>query len=129
MSEELHPHEVAILQAIRDGAADAHEVKEKTTVDREINYRLVEQEQSLVERGLVEIGPPRQDTEYPFPHQPKTVTLTDQGIQALASVENTDRYRDLSHEDLVDRVHDLEERLEKLESAFKRFRKRMLNQR
>lgn len=134
MTTELRDKDLTVLQAIQDGANTVSEIKESTTLsNREINYSLTEK--SLKEMGLVEIDRAngrewhKINGEERYVWKPKTVELTDQALQTLAEQENkTDRYEDMSKRELIDRIQELEQRQDRLETVFKDFRNKVMGQ-
>lgn len=134
MNEDLREKDIAVLRAIQDGATTVPAVKEATSLtNREINYSLMEY--SLEEIGLVEVGRSAGrewreiDGEEKFIWSPKQVRLTDEGIAMLATLDPEDgkQYEQLNRRELVEEVHDLEERIDRLESVFKDFRARVMD--
>lgn len=132
MTTDLGAKEIAVLQAIQDGAETVPEIREKTTLtSREINYRL--NEYSLEELGLVEIDRKEGrewleiDGEERYVLKPKKVQLTDKALQILAEHEtNAERYEDMSKQELIERIHELEQRQDRLETVFKDFRQKVM---
>ena len=132
MTQELRDKEYAVLQAVHDGANTVSEIKEQTTLtSREINYSLTEY--SLEQLGLVEIRRSKgrewrkiNGTER-YVWKPKTVELTDKGLQTLAG-HNPDQggYEDWSRRELIHRIQELEERQDRLETVFKDFREKVM---
>jgi hypothetical protein len=63
-----------------------------------------------------------------FQH-PKTAELTDKGEQVLEHLEQDDleKYENLSHRELVEKVHQLEKQVEGLEQKFDIFRSQVLD--
>ncbi len=58
---------------------------------------------------------------------PKEATLTDDAVQYLqATNQDSNRYHNLSRDELVAKVHDLEDRVDRLESGFESFRQQVL---
>ncbi|MFB6183214.1 MAG: hypothetical protein ABEI96_01550 [Haloarculaceae archaeon] len=137
MTEEidLREKDLAVLQAIENGATTTHELNEVTTLTtREINYSLTEY--SLEELGLVEITrrDGREKREIDGHEQSvwrsKQFRLTDKAHQVLAQQEagKSERYEDLSKRELIERVDELETRLDRLETVFKDFRTKVMKQ-
>lgn len=129
---ELREKDVAVLQAIRCGASDTSQIREATTLsNREINYSL---NHYLRTNGLVEIerSEGREQREINGHEKqiwkPKTVELTDEGIKKLTQLEKENRYNDMSKRELIERVHELETRLDRLETVFKDFRSKVMEQ-
>jgi hypothetical protein len=130
---ELRGEDIAVLEALHNGASTVSEIKEETTLTtRQINYSI--NEYSLEELGLVEVnrkeGRAWQEingTEQ-YVWNPKTIELTDHGIQTLADQE-TDRhgYEEMSKQELVQRIQKLEQRVDRFEHVFKQFRKKVMD--
>jgi hypothetical protein len=133
MTPELRDKDIAVLEAIRDGANDVHEIGEATTLtNREINYSITEY--SLEDLGLVDVDRPdgrewrEVDSREMEVWTPKQVALTDAGIQYLAQHDSEEHgYEDFSKRELVQRIEDLEERQDRLETLFKRFRDKVMD--
>ena len=134
MTQELREKDIAVLQAIQDGAHSVSEIREQTTLsNREINYSLTEK--SLQEQGLVEIQKQEGrewreiNGEQRYIWKPKTVTLTDKGLRKLADQDNhSTEYEDLSKRELIQQVQELEERIDRMENMFKEFRQKVMEQ-
>jgi len=128
---DLREKDIAVLQAIQDGAQTVSQIKATTTLsNREINYSLTEK--SLQQQGLVEIEREegRKWTEFQnserYIWKPKTVELTDKAITLLAEHQTNNRYEDLSKQELIQRIHELEQRQTRLENMFKDFRQKVM---
>lgn len=134
MTQELREKDVAILQAIRDGAHSVSEIREQTTLsNREINYSLTEK--SLQTQGLVEIQKQEGrewkeiNGEQRYIWKPKQVQLTDKGLRKLADLDKrSTEYEDVSKRELIQQVQNLEERLDRMENMFKDFRQKVMEQ-
>lgn len=131
MTAELREKDIAVLQAVQNGAATVSEIKEATTLtNREINYSLTEY--SLQDLGLVEVTRSQGrewreiDGEERYVWKPKQVELTDEGIQTLADLETETSYEDMSKRELIEQVQELENRLDRLETVFKGFRRKVM---
>jgi len=133
MTPDLRDKDIAVLQAIQDGARTVSQIKETTTLsNREINYSLTEY--SLEEQGLIEIH--RQEGrewreingEERYIWKPKTVEPTDKAIQILADLDTEDRYDDMSRREIIERVEELEQRLDRTETMFKDFRDKVMRE-
>lgn len=131
---DLREKDIAVLQAVQEGANTVSEVKEATTLtNREINYSLTEY--SLEQHGLVEIQRPSGrewreiNGEEKNVWKPKQVSITDKGLQILAeqNVEYQGKYSDLSRRELIGRVEELDQRLDRLETVFKDFREKVMD--
>jgi transcription initiation factor IIF auxiliary subunit len=120
--DELREKDVAVLEAIRDGATDTYEIRESTSLsNREIDYSLTDK--SLAEMGLVEVhrvsgGEMRevQGTRRRVPNAANRVTLTDKGRAVVDHVDRAETFASMSHDDLVQLVQELEDRVETVET-------------
>lgn len=125
---DLREKDLAVLHAIHDGAEDISEIREATTLtNREINYSLTEK--SLEQQDLVEIKRTEGRQQTPDGKtiwKPKQVQLTDQGIQAIAQNQENTPYEDMTREELIQQVHELENRVDRLENIFKNFRQKVM---
>lgn len=108
MSGDVTDKEAMILQAIDDGATDTVEIKEASMLtNRQINWRLVEKEDSLVDRGLVDTEQPdgwerRKHADREREHwAAKRVSLTDHGAQTVAKLDEDvgSKYEATSHDE------------------------------
>lgn len=132
MNTQLRDKDIAILQAIHDGAGNTSEIKQSTTLTlREINYSLTEK--SLEDMGLVDIERPEgrawqkigDHEKYVF--KPKEVKLTDEGLQTLAHrSKHYARFGDVSKRELVERIQELENRQDRLETVVRDFREKVM---
>jgi hypothetical protein len=132
MTPDLRDKDIAVLQAIHNGAEDTSEIREATTLtNREINYSI--NEKSLEQLGLINVERPngreqrningRETTTW----KAKRITITDKGIQHLAN--NTPEktgYENHSKRELIQRIEELETRLERLETEYKNFRTKVM---
>ena len=128
MTTDLRDKDIAVLQALHDGAETVSEIKEATTLsNREINYSLTEK--SLENHGLVTIHR-RDGREWreingheQYVWQPKQVELTDQGIHTLTELStNNHGYEDMTKRELIEELNELQDRVDRLETMFKDFR-------
>lgn len=131
----LRDKDLAVLQAIHNGASTTSEIKEETTLTlREINYSI--NEYSLEQLNLIEVERPegREQKEIDGSQRtiwkPKQVQLTDQGLQKITQHEtdNAAKYEDMSRRELIEQVQELENRLNRLETVFKDFRNKTMEQ-
>lgn len=130
--EDLRDKDLAVLQAIQNGANTVSEIKEETTLsNREINYSLTEK--SLEQMNLVNIN--RTDTrewqqingQERYIWKPKTVELTDKALHTLTEQDNNiNQYEDMTKRELIERIHELEQRQNQLETVFKDFRQKVM---
>lgn len=134
MTSDLREKDLAVLQAIHDGATTVAEINEVTILStREINYSLTEK--SLEQQGLVEIhrntGRDWREIngEERYVWTPKSVELTDKGVQMIANheIDETSRYEDVSKRELSERLQELEERQNRLETVFRDFRESVMD--
>jgi len=131
MTTDLRDKDIAVLQALHDGAETVSEIKDATTLsNREINYSLTEK--SLEELGLVTIHR-RNGREWreingheQYVWQPKQVELTDQGIHALTDLATDHRYEDKTKRELIEELNELQTRIDRLETMFKDFRNKAM---
>jgi len=132
--DELREKDVAVLEAIRDGATDTYEIRESTSLsNREIDYALTDK--SLAEMGLVEVhrvsGGEMQEvqgTRRRVPNAANRVTLTDKGQDVLDRVDTVDKFQSMSHDDLVQLVQDLEDRVDTVETQIHVVKKQIQKQ-
>jgi hypothetical protein len=128
---ELREKDRHILAAIQQGYDNVRALNKELAYNRdEINYSL---KQKLALDGLVTLQTPdgwRTETMNGRIRRykaPKQATITDHGIRYL---EETEQERtpptDMSHVELVQTVHDLEHRVETLETGFQQFRRQVM---
>lgn len=129
---ELREKDRTVISCISDGHADVQQITAETTLsNREVNYCF----RKLEEAGLIDVEKPDGMVEREIDGQtrvfeaPKHATLTADGEDAVERItdDRLDQYRDLSYEELVERVAELERRVEAVESALKNFRKQVLS--
>jgi hypothetical protein len=134
MTESLRDKDKAVLQAIHNGAETVTEIREATTLsNREINYSLTEY--SLEQLDLVEINRSEGREWQKINGQekniwkPKKIKLTDQGIQKITELQTeSTKYEDMTRRELIQRIHQLEKRQDRLENTFKDFRTKVMKQ-
>jgi len=130
LSGRLRDEDHAVLCCIRDGDDDVQKIKAATTLSkRQVNYAF----DKLEDLGLIEVSRPDGQVERVIDGQkrvfdaPKRATLTEHAVDYLRSTETENtQYSDLSKEELVETVHELEERIDRLENGFEGFRKQVL---
>jgi len=124
---ELRDKEHLILQQIQEDNDDVQKITSATTLE---NHHVTYAFQKLEELGLVEVSKPEGTVERiingqkrVFQH-PKTAELTEEGKQYLERTDQDelDTYEKLSHQEIVEKVHRLEEQVEDLEKKFEVFR-------
>lgn len=127
---QLREKDHAVLTAISEGATDTRQIREATTLsNRDVNYCL----DKLDDHGLIETETPDgrvtrvvdgQKRNFKAPRQAR---LTDTGIEYLAAIDREQtQYQDMTHDELVEQVRELEQRIDKLDAAFEAFRQQML---
>lgn len=128
--ERLREKDHAVLNCIRDGQNDVQLITEATTLNNsEVNYCF----RKLSDMELIEVR--KQDgrvervidgTRQVF-EAPKQATLTEKAHTDLekSTEDRGDRYRALSYEQLVERVHELEAEIETINQRFESFRKQV----
>jgi len=127
MNPELRDKDHHILQQVESGNDDVQKITSATTLE---NHHVTYAFQKLEDLGLVEVSKPEGTVERVIDGQkrvfqhPKQAELTKQGEQYLknSEQEEIEEYEDLSHNELVERVHRLEKQIEKLEKKFDVFR-------
>jgi len=127
---ELRDKDQAVLQAISDGYDDTQKIKSETTLENhEIRYSL----DKLEDMGLVDLEQPDGMVERVVDGQkrvfqaPTEAELTKKGDSRVTKIENEEfsRYEDLSHSELVEKVHQLESQLEELHQKFETFQRQV----
>lgn len=119
-SNTLRDKDHAILEHISNGKDDTRKITQATTLeDYEVRYSF----EKLENLGLVTI---RRDDEmiervvdgrkqvFKAPYEAE---LTDDGRQYLDTLDKGEKYQELNRGELIDKVHDLEQRIEYLETA------------
>ncbi len=129
--ERLREKDLAVLRAIGEGNDNTREIREATTLsNRDVNYAL----DKLEDLGYLQTETPDGRVTQIIEGQkrdfraPRKAELTSQGETALSEAqrENTP-YQELSREELVETVQELDHRVSKLESAFDTFRQQVLD--
>jgi len=124
---ELRDKEHVILQQIQSGNNDVQKITSATTLE---NHHVTYAFQKLEEHDLLTVSKPEGTVERMVDGQkrvfqhPKQAELTEQGEKYLEQedLEEVEMYEDLSHSELVEKVHELEEQIEELENKFEVFR-------
>ena len=125
--QELRDQDQLILQQIQSGNDDVQKITSATTLE---NHHVTYAFQKLEEHGLLTVSKPDKMVERIIDGQkrvfqaPKQAELTNKGKQYLEETEqeNLEEYKDLSHNELVEKVNRIEARIEKLEKKFEVFR-------
>jgi predicted transcriptional regulator len=124
---ELRQKEQIILQQIQNGNNDVQKITSATTLE---NHHVTYAFQKLEQLNLLQISKPEGTVERVIEGQkrvfqhPKQAELTDKGEQYLEQEETQEleEYENLSHRELVEKTHALENRVEELEKKFEVFR-------
>jgi len=130
MTEELRDKEHVILQQISSGNDDVQKITSATTLE---NHHVTYVFQKLEEHGLLTVSKPEGTVERVIDGQkrvfqhPKQADLTEKGKQYLEQedLEDEEMYENLSHRELVEKVHRLEQELNEFRKAFAQFRKQV----
>jgi hypothetical protein len=131
--ENIREKDHAVLNCIRDGQNDVQLITEATMLNNsEVNYCFrklsgmglieVQEQEGMVERVI-------DGTTQVF-QAPKQATLTENAQTYLerSTEDRGDRYKMLDHEQLVERVHELEAEVEALNQRMEIFRKQVSEQ-
>lgn len=120
-----------VLSCIRAGKNDVRQITDVTTLsNQQVNYRFrklrdidlieIERVEEMVERVI--------DGKRQVFESPKQASLTDRGHEYFEWTERDQelgKYRDMNHGELVEQIHELEQRVENLEVALETFRKQV----
>jgi len=129
---ELRDKEHVVLQQIDEDNDDVQKITQATTLE---NHHVTYAFQKLEELGLVKVTKPDGMVERVIDGQkrvfqhPKQADLTEKGEQHLeySQREDLEGFEDLSHRELVNKVYELEDRVEKLEGKFEVFRQQVMD--
>jgi len=128
-SEKIRDKDAAVLNVISNGHDDIQEITSSTTLSNsEVNYsfqKLEDLELITVEKpdGMVErvINGTRQVFE-----APKKAELTEQGQELLnTNQESIEAFDDMSHDEVVEKIRELENEIESLKQSFSVFKKQV----
>lgn len=124
---ELRDKDLTVLHQIHEGNNDIQQITSSTTLtNREANYCF----QKLEEQGLIEVEKPDRMVERVINGQkrvfehPKQATLTEAGQEHLTD-QPPQQYNEMSHDELVEKVHELEQEVESLRNALQTFREQV----
>jgi predicted transcriptional regulator len=126
-TSELRDKDHHILQQIHQGNNDVQKITSATTHE---NHHVTYSFQKLEDLGLVEVLKPEGTVERIIDGQkrvfqhPKQAELTDKGKQTLEETEQEElgEYEDMSHNELVEKVHQLENELSDIRSSLESFK-------
>jgi len=126
----LRDKDRVVLNCIANGDDDVQKITAATTLE---NHHVTYAFKKLEDYGLIKVSKPDRMVERiingqkrVFQH-PKQAELTEKGRQYLkeAEQEGIDEYQNLSHRELVEQVHELEERIGRLEKKFETFHRQV----
>ena len=130
--DQLRDKDRIILTAVSNGNDDVQKITAQTTLE---NHHVTYAFQKLEELDLVQVEKPdgyvqRQinGQKRVFQH-PKQAELTEQGRQILEqqNQEDLERYENLTHQELVEKIHSLEKQVGELENKLQVFQKQVQN--
>ena len=129
--ENLRDKDHTVLQHIQNGHNDTQKITASTTLqNHHVNYSL----QKLADLDLITLQKPDTMVERiingqkrVFQH-PKQAQLTEKAKQYLEQTEqeDQDQYENLTHEELVHRLRDLENQVDQIEQSMEAFRRQIL---
>jgi len=127
---QVRDQDHAVLECIHDGQDDTRQIREATTLaNHTVNHAL----DRLEDRGLIETHTPDGRVTQIIDGQkrnfkaPRQAQLTDHGREYLAQTDRDQtKYRGMTHDEVVERVQDLEQEIESLQNAFETFRQQVL---
>ena len=126
----LREKDQVVLQAIQDGHDDIQKITENTTLENhEVNYCFTK----LQDLNLINVEKPDGYTTRIINGQkhtfktPKQAEITQKATEHLKQSAQQDlkEYENLTHRELVEKVHDLEKQVEDLEETIQSFRKQV----
>ncbi|GCF16272.1 hypothetical protein Harman_42070 [Haloarcula mannanilytica] len=130
MTEPLRDKDLVVLQAIQEGCDDVQKITEATTLENhEVNYCFTK----LQDLDLIQVE--KQDgyttriingQKHTF-KTPKQAELTQKATEHLeqSNQQDLEEYENLTHRELVEKVHRLEKQVEDLEGTIQKFRKQV----
>ena len=130
MTDQLREKDRVVLQAVSDGHDDTQKIKSQTILEtHEIRYSL----EKLEETRLVELEKPDGMVERTVNGQkrvfkaPTHAKITKEGKDQVSDFDSepSNRYEELTHTELVEKVHRLESQLEKLQQKFDTFQRQV----
>lgn len=127
VKEQLREKDKAVLRCISNGDDDVQKITSNTTLENHhVNYSF----EKLEDLALITVKKTEGYVERTINGQkrvfqaPKQANLTKKGQQALehSEPEDLDEYENLSHNELVEKTYELENRIEELEKKLEVFR-------
>lgn len=127
--DQLRDKDQAVLLAIQNGEDDVQRITAATILENhEVNYSL----NKLQQLDFVQVKKPDGYVQRTIDGQkrvfqhPKTAELTEQGREALEQQsQDLEGYENLTHQELVKKVHRLEAKIEKLQGSLEAFRRQV----
>jgi len=131
--QEIRDKDHLILTQIDSGNDDVQKITQNTTLE---NHHVTYAFEKLEQLNLLNVSKPSGTVERIIDGQkrvfqhPKQAELTEKGEQYLQHSEQQelDQYENLSHRELVEKVHRLEKEVQELQGKFKVFRQQVQNQ-
>lgn len=128
--DQIREKDHVVLQCIRDGYDTTRAIRDETTLsNRDVNYAF----DKLEDLGLIETVTPDHRVTAVVDGQkrnfkaPREAALTSRGQDYFAWTDrDRTKYRTMTHDDLVERVRALEQRIEEIQDTFEAFRQQVL---
>jgi predicted transcriptional regulator len=128
--EQIRDKDHVVLQHIKEGQDDVQKITAETTLE---NHHVSYCFEKLEQQGLITVDKPDRMVERVVDGQkrvfqhPKKAELTEKGEEYLENAEQeaTEMYEDMSHREVVNKLHDLEDEVARLQDAFEAFRKQV----
>ena len=128
--EKVRDKDHVVLKHVEEGRDDVQKITEETTLE---NHHVSYSFEKLEELGLITVSKPDRMVERVVDGQkrvfqhPKQADLTDEGLRYLeeSGSEDVTEYEDVSHEELVERVREIEDEVDELKEAFRVFKKQV----
>jgi len=130
--EKIRDKDHVVLQHIEEGREDVQKITTETTLE---NHHVSYCFEKLEELGLITVQKPDRMVERVVDGQkrvfqhPKQAELTESGEQYLEYTdrEDLDEYENLDQNELVKKIHDLENQVNELQRKFEIFRNQVVN--
>jgi predicted transcriptional regulator len=128
---EIRDKDHLIITQIDSGNDDVQKITSETTLE---NHHVTYAFEKLEKLDLLKVSKPSGTVERVIDGQkrvfqhPKQAELTEKGEQYLehSEREDIDEYENLSHRKLVEKVHQLENQVSRLEQSFETFRRQTI---
>ncbi|WP_138004412.1 winged helix DNA-binding protein [Halalkalirubrum salinum] len=127
---ELRDIDQAVLHAIQEGHNDTQKITQETTLENHhVRYSL----KKLETQGLIHLEKPDGMTERIINGQkrvfqtPLQAQTTEKGLQTLSKEDREDleAYQNMTHKELIQKVHQLEAEIETLQASVEAFRRQV----